>query len=145
MPAARPYFAAITALLLALCVGAVWPVIGMILHSDAAWMGIAAAVVAGFGAGMLALPRAWARAVVALLLTAVSIAYAQYLNAAAVVTGAIGIPFRAVVSTMGPEMAFALARARMSSTGALVMALALVIAAAIAVLRAPSAPTDQSS
>ena len=141
MPAARSsIFAPLTALLLALCIGAVWPVIGLVLGSDAYWMALLAALVAAFGTGMLALRAAWLRAAVALALTCVSIAYAQFLNAAVLVTGAVGLPFRAVVTTMGADMALLLARLRLSTAGAVVIAAALVLAATIAALRAPTDP-----
>ena len=140
MPAARPsIFAPLTALLLSLCVGAVWPVIGLVLGSDATWMAVVAALVAGFAPGMLALRRAWLRAIVALVLTSISIAYAQYLNMAVIVTGTVGLPFRAVLTSMGADVAFLLARLRLSTGGAVVIAIALVLAATIAAVRAPAA------
>jgi hypothetical protein len=146
MPSVRAsLFAPLTALLLALCVGAVWPVVALVLRSDAAWMALFAALVAVFAVGLLALRTRWARAAIALLLTLVSVTYAQYLSAAAVVTSMLGIPFRTVLGSMGPEMAFALARARLSAVDAALIGVALALAAALAVLRTPPALTDQSS
>lgn len=129
--------ALLTALLLALCVGAIWPVVGLMRKSDAGWMALVAAIVAIYGVRLVALERAWLRAVLGALLCASSVAYAQYLSAAAVVTSVIGIPFRAVLATMGPEMAYAIARARIGGIDAVLIDAGLVFAALGALLMRP--------
>jgi hypothetical protein len=127
----------LTAILLAFCVGAIWPVIGLMRRSDAPWMVFVAAAVAIYAVRMIALHSRWMRVIAALSLTAISIAYAQYLAAAAVVTSVIGIPFRAVLTSMGPEMAFAVARARMSTSDAILIDAGLLLAAIGAVALRP--------
>src|SRR5437773_1757914 len=102
------FFSLVTAVLLALCIGAIWPVAQLIASSDAPWMALVAAAVAVFAVASVGLGTAATRALLAAALTALSIAYAQYLSASAVVTGMLGISFRSVVAMIGPEMAFAL-------------------------------------
>lgn len=129
-----PVFAFMTALLLALCVGAVWPVVALFSRGDAAWMALAAGLVAACSVGLLAIETPWVRALLAAALTLVSIAYAKYLTAAAAVTAVMGLPFRVVVATIGPEMAFAIARARLTPVDRLLL-LAGVALAVVGALR----------
>jgi hypothetical protein len=132
------FFGFVTAILLALCVGAVWPVVAVLSRSDAPWMALVAAVVAVFSVGMFALQAAWLRVALALALTAISVVYAQYLLAAAVVTGIMGLPFRDVVASIGPEMACALACTRATPTAAALILGALIAAALGAYWRKPA-------
>ncbi len=77
-----------------------------------------------------------ARALFALALYALTIAYAHYLHAASLVTFQLGTSFRDALVAIGPEMAWALATARGDAIDA---ALMLLVGAALAVLAARGA------
>jgi len=124
-------FTALTGLLIALCGGALWPIVALVTRSDAAWMAFACALSAVLAVlGLRASPGV--RAACAAFYTILGIAYAQYLIASGVIAGTLGVSLRNAVVGLGPEMAFALAYARASRMSLAMMALAVVGAAWVA-------------
>ena len=112
--------------MLALCAGAIWSVVALLTDGSANWMVLPAAAVVVWSLGFMPPLSGPARAVVAFLLLLACIVYAQLLNAASVLAGQLGLPFKEALLTMGPELAWAVARARTP-----VWALFLLLATAI--------------
>ena len=111
-PAIRRAASTVAALLLALCAGAVWSVVALLVRGDAPFMAAPTAIVVVYALDYLKLPRGGARAAGALLLYAAAIVYAHYLNAASIVAAQLGVSFVDALVRVGPEMAYALATAR---------------------------------
>jgi hypothetical protein len=132
---------AMLGLLVALCGGALWPVVSLVTQSDAPWMAFAPAASAVLATSGLALASAFLRALVAALYTGIGIAYAQYLIAAGVIAGGLGVPLRSALLDKGPELGFALAWARNRGLALWLMLAAIVLAALFAARmgRAPGA------
>ena len=78
--------------LLSLCVGAVWAVVTLFTRDQAPWMVLPAALVAVAGSAFVPPRRPWLRAIVAAILTGVSVAYAFALAAASIVAGSLDVP-----------------------------------------------------
>ena len=131
------------ALLLALCAGAVWSVVALVLGGDAAFMALPAALVVLHGLGYVKPATRGSSVVAALALYAVAVVYAHYLNAASVVSSQLGLAFLDVLRDVGPEMATALTLAR---TTALDLATIVIVAIGLALLAAryPAAPRNGS-
>jgi hypothetical protein len=123
---------ALLGLLVALCGGAVWPVVALLTGSDAPWMAFASTVTALLAASSLAMPSQWLRAAVAAAYAAIGIAYAQYLIAAGVIAGTLGVPVRTAIFNTGTDLAFAMARSRNSATALALMLVAVGVAALLA-------------
>jgi hypothetical protein len=123
---------ALLGLLVALCGGALWPVVALVTSSDAPWMAFAPAASALLATTSLALGSPLLRALTAALYTSIGIAYGQFLIAAGVVAGGLGVPIRSALVDMGPELAFALAWARNRGPALWLMLAAIVIAALVA-------------
>ena len=123
---------AVLGLLVALCGGALWPVVSVLTSSDAPWMAFAPTASALLATAGLALGSAFLRALTAALYTGIGIAYGQYLIAAGVISSGLGVPLRSALFDMGPELGFALAWARNSSLALWLMLAAIVVAAALA-------------
>lgn len=102
----------IAAVLLALCAGAVWSVLALILGDPSQWFAIAAGLVAIWAVDWVSAPRAIVRATFAAALVFLAAGYAYYLYAASVVSIKLGIPFADTVRVIGVEMAYALSVAR---------------------------------
>ena len=100
------------ALLLALCAGAVWSVVSLFFRGDAPWMAVPTALVVAHAIGYPKPASGLARAALALLLYAAAVAYAHYLDGASAIAGQLGIAFADTLRAIGPEMAWALAGAR---------------------------------
>ena len=115
--------AALAAIALALCVGAVWAVATMFTRDQAPWMVLPAALVAVLATAAVPPRLRLVRALAAAVLTIVSVAYAYALSAASVVAGSLDVPFLQTLVRMGPEMAFAIADAR---TGPVAIAIVVV-------------------
>ena len=128
---ARPATAAL-GLLVALCGGALWPVAAVLTSSDAPWMAFAPAASALLATASLALGSAFLRALTAALYTSIGIAYGQYLIAAGVVAGGLGVPLRSALLDMGFELGFALAWARNRGPALWLMLISVLLAALVA-------------
>jgi hypothetical protein len=132
----NPVVALVAATALALCAGALWSLVALVLRADAAWMAAPAALVAVVGAGFLkAAPRALA-ATLALALTLLAAAYALYLNAATLLATRLGIGLGTALRDIGPEMAAALVRARLDPADFALIGGSALLAAAVAWRRA---------
>ncbi|HVF34798.1 MAG TPA: hypothetical protein VND91_05690 [Candidatus Saccharimonadia bacterium] len=124
---------AAAAMLLALCAGAIWAVVALILGDDVSWMAAPTALVVLYAISSTKVAARPARAAAALVLYAAAVVYAQYLHSASVVASQLGIGFYDALSGIGPEMAYALATARGGvvdgvTLGVVALALALVAA-----------------
>ncbi len=118
-----------TALMVALAAGAVWCVLQLYVRVDligvSLLVGLIIAVVVrrqGFG-------RSLAGVLIAAFSTAVACAYASYLLAAAKVASYLGIPMRSALTSIGPDMAGAVAWADMSGFHIGTLILAIVVSA----------------
>ena len=132
-PALLRAASAVAALLLALCAGAVWSVVALLVDGDAPWMAAPTALVIVHALGYLKLPPGPERAAGALSLYLAAIAYAYYLNGASIVASQLGLGYVDVLKSIGPEMAWALATTRGNVVDAAVLAaiaLLLVVFAA---------------
>lgn len=121
------------ALLLALCAGAVWSVVALVLGGDAAFMALPAALVVLHALGYVRPATRASSVVVALVLYGVAVGYAHYLNAASVIASQLGLAFLDVLRDVGPEMATALTLARTTALDAATIA---IVAAGLAFLAA---------
>jgi len=135
-PALRRAASAGAAVLLALCAGAVWSVVALILGDGAAWMCVPAALVAYHGLSYLKPASAIARVGSVLALYACTVAYAHYLLSASIVSAQLGLHFRDVLLNVGPEMAIALATSRGDWLDAAAIGVVGVVLAAFAARRA---------
>src|SRR4249920_3919478 len=132
---------ALLGLLVALCGGALWPVVALVTASDAPWMAFAPAATALVATGGLAMGSAVLRALTAAFYTGIGIAYGQYLIAAGVVANGLGVPLRSALFDMGPELGFALAWTRNRGPALWLMLAAIVLAALFAArMGRPKAP-----
>ncbi len=118
-----------TALMVALAAGAVWCVLQLYARIDligvSLLVGLIIAVVVrrqGFGQSL-------AGVLIAAFSTAVACAYASYLLAAAKVASYLGIPMRSALTSIGPDMAGAVAWADMSGFHIGTLILAIVVSA----------------
>jgi len=123
---------AMLGLLVALCGGALWPVVALITASDAPWMAFAPTLSALLATSGLALASPLLRALVAAVYTGIGSAYGQYLIAAGVIASGLGVSLRSALLDTGPELGFALARARNSDAALWLMLAAIVLAAVLA-------------
>ncbi len=125
--------------LLSLCVGAVWAVVTLFTRDQAPWMVLPAALVAVAGSAFVPPRRPWLRAIVAAILTGVSVAYAFALVAASIVAGSLDVPLLVTLGRIGPEMAFAIASARTGPVAIAMLAAGALLAATLAFRRASRA------
>jgi len=105
----------LAALLLAAGSGAAWALVAIMLRGEAAWMALPVAVAAVVGAGGMVRAVRWQRALAAGLLCLMAAAIALYLQAGLLIAGGLGLDVFDVLATTGPEMAGALAHARLSA------------------------------
>lgn len=126
---------AIAALLLALCAGAIWSVVALIVVSPVHWMVIPAVAVAVAGSDFLRAAPALSQAAAAAAMTIVSTLYAHYLSAASLVAGVLGIEFQDALTNIGAEMALALSLARTEPWPAAGLLLAPLLAALLVLWR----------
>jgi hypothetical protein len=131
------------ALLLALCAGAVWSVVALILGGDAAFMALPAALVVLHGLGYVKPATRMSSVAISLGLYLVAVAYAHYLNAASVISSQLGLEFIDVLRDVGPEMATALTMARTTALDTATIAI-VGIGLAILAARYPTAPRNGS-
>jgi|SRR5436190_840310 len=130
-------------LLVALCGGALWPVVSMLTSSDAPWMAFAPVLSALLATAGLALGSAPLRALVAALYTGLGIAYGQYLMAAGAIAAGLGVPLRSALLDTGLELGFALAWARNRGPALAMMLGAIVLAALLAARMGKPAPAPR--
>lgn len=128
--------ATLAGVLLSLCVGAVWAVVALFTRDQAAWMVLPAALVAVAGSASVPPRLRWLRALFAIVLTFVSVAYAFALIAASIVAGSLDVPLLVTLGRIGPEMAFALAKARTGPVALAMLAAGALLAACLAFWRA---------
>lgn len=122
----------VAAVLLAAGSGAAWAMIAIVLRSEAAWMVLPAGIAAVIGAtGMVDAVR-WQRAFAACLLTLLAATIAMYLKASLLVAGGLGLEFVDAMAALGPEMAIAMARARLSPLEQASILVCALFAAAVA-------------
>jgi len=131
--------AALAAIALALCVGAIWAVATLFTRDQAPWMVVPAALVAVLASAAVPARLRLLRALAAGALTVVSVAYAYALAAATVVAGSLDVPFLATLARMGPEMTFAIADARTGPVALAIVVLGAIAAASAAWWRAGKA------
>lgn len=131
--------AALAAIALALCVGAVWAVATLVTRDQAPWMVVPAALVAVVASAAVPKDRRVLRALAAATLTMLSVTYAYALAAATVVAGSLDVPFLATLVRMGPEMTFAIADARTGPLALSVLVMGALAAGAAAWWRAGKA------
>jgi len=123
----------VTLLMTALAGGAVWSLLALSSGRDLSVLSLGVGVVLG---AMLRIQgfggRMWS-ALLAALLTALASVYAAYFTATADVAIVLGLPMRATLPKIGPEMALAVAWARTSNADLYLLAAACVLSAWIAV------------
>jgi hypothetical protein len=130
-PAPFPYRNLAGALGLALCMGAAWSLITLVLDTEGALLAVPAGVAAAIAARWLPIGRA-PRGAFALLLFGIACGYALYLRAATVVTRGLGLGFGDVLSAIGPDMALSVVLARLGPIDGLLIAGGAVLAVALA-------------
>jgi hypothetical protein len=123
----------------ALAAGAVWCVLSLYLGLDLFVLALPAAAVIGWALHDRGFSRP-AAGLLAILLTAVTCLYAQYLLAAARLTGILGLPMKTTLGDMGLRLGVDLAVADFGTGDAVVFVLALALGAWIAARR-PSLQT----
>ena len=116
-----------TALMCALAAGAVWSVLQIYLRLELVVLALPSAALIAWALRNHGFARTPGGALLAALITAIACAYASYLLAAARVASFLGIPMRATLTTIGAEMAAAVAWANMTvfHVGTLMLAVAL--------------------
>jgi hypothetical protein len=122
----------LAALLLVAGSGAAWAMIAIVLRGEAAWMALPAAVAAVIGAAGMVGAVGWRRALAAGLLTVLAATVAMYLKAGLLIAGGLGIEFVDALAVLGPEMAIAMARARLSPLEQATIVVCALSAAAVA-------------
>lgn len=127
----------VAALMLALCAGAVWSVLALMLGEPAQWMALPCGAVAVWAVDWVAPRHAWVRALLAIFLVLIAAAYAYYLYSASVVSMNLGIPFGDALRRIGAEMAFAVSLARAPLAQGWLIALSALVAAAVSWRRGP--------
>jgi hypothetical protein len=132
----NPVVSLIAAIALALCAGALWSLVSLVLRGDAAWMAAPAALVAVIGAGFIKSAHRAVAATLALALTLLAAVYALYLNAATLIATRLGLDLGTALRDIGPEMATALMRARLDATDFSLIGGSALLAGAIAWRRA---------
>ncbi len=126
------FVALVAALLLAVGSGAAWAMIAIVLRGEAAWMALPAAMAAVIGATGMVRAVAWRRALAAGLLTGLAAAVAMYLKAGLLIAGGLGLDFADALTALGPEMAIAMARARLSPLEQATIVVCSLLAAGVA-------------
>lgn len=125
-----------TALMMALAAGAVWCVVQLIVPFDL----IACALVLGLVVAWSVRKQGFAHRVAGVAMacaaTMLGCAYALYLLAAAKVASFLGIPMRATLTTIGPDMAAAVARADLSAWHVATLVVAIILSGWMAWRRA---------
>lgn len=127
-----------TVLMVALAAGAVWCVLQLYVRVDLIGLSLLAGLIIAVVVRRQGFARTLAGTLIAVLGTALASAYASYLLAAAKVASYLGIPMRSALTSIGPDMASAVAWADMSNFHIGTLILALVVSAWL-VWRKPAA------
>ena len=128
----HPVTGLVAALAVVLAGGAVWSFVALLLRNDLPWLALPVALLAAWGSRQFGLSSRVARGLAAAALTALGIAYAQWLIAANLVAATLGIGFGRTLVDMGAEMTYALMRDRAGPMAFAVLAAAPVLAAILA-------------
>ena len=133
-----------TALMVALAAGAVWCVLQLYAQVDLIGLALLVGLVVAAVVRRQGFAQSGVGVLVAMLSTALACAYASYLLAAAKVASYLGIPMRSALTSIGPDMAGAVAWADMSRfhIGTLILAIVL---SAWAVWRKPAIARKQGA
>jgi hypothetical protein len=123
----------VTLLMTALAGGAVWSLLALSSGRDLSVLSLGVGFVLGVMLRIQSLGGRWWSALLAALLTALASAYAAYFTATADVAIVLGLPMRATLPRIGPEMALAVAWARTTHADLYMLAAACVLSAWIAV------------
>ena len=118
-----------TALMSALAGGAVWCLIALYARHDLIALSIPIAGIVVWALRTHGFAGRWSGAVIAIACVALSCAYSLYLQATAEVASLLGLPLRAALVQMDPHMAIDIAWAAVDTAGAVVIAVALIVAA----------------
>lgn len=119
---------ALAALLAATALGALWSIAGLGGSAPAAWMAPAVAVALAAVLRFNRHPPGLSRSVWCMLLLALTAAHANYLMSAGFIAGQMGLNLVDAIRMIGADMAFAVSRARLSTSDYLAYVLALVLA-----------------
>ncbi|MEO7014407.1 MAG: hypothetical protein ABI127_08850 [Dokdonella sp.] len=116
-----------TVLMVALAAGAVWCVLQLYARIDLIGVSLLVGLIIAVVVRRQGFARTLSGALLAMFGTAVACAYASYLLAAAKVASYLGIPMRSALTSIGPDMAGAVAWADMSGfhIGTLILAIIL--------------------
>ena len=116
-----------TALMVGLAAGAVWSVLQLYVRFDLIGVALLVAAIIAWVLRRQGFGRTISGAVIAAISTAVACAYSSYLLAAASVASFLGESMRSALLKIGPDMANAVAWARMDGfhIGTLLLAIAL--------------------
>jgi hypothetical protein len=122
---------ALAAIMAASCAGAVWALMRLITGNQAALLAILCAVLLVYLLQKLAFGAGIVRAVAAALLTTIAIVHACYIAAAGMIAAEMSFGLLESMRRIGPEMAFAMARAHTSIFDIAVYAIAVILAFAL--------------
>ncbi len=117
---------AVAGLLAAAAIGAVWSLIGLATGGRAAWMAPVAGLLLLLMLRFNGHPPGWRRAVAAVLLLVFTMAHANYVMASGFIAASTGRDLLDALTLIGPDMAFAVAKAHASSIEWLCYGLALL-------------------
>ncbi|HMM67276.1 MAG TPA: hypothetical protein PKC03_10065 [Dokdonella sp.] len=118
-----------TGLMCALAAGAVWCVLQLYLRFDLIGISLAVAAFIAWILRRQGFGRTPSGALIAAISTTIACVYASYLLAAAKVASFLGIPMRSTLTTIGPDMAGAVAWADLTGFHIGTMVLAVVLSA----------------
>lgn len=105
----------VAALLAATALGAAWSLVGLAGSGRASWMAIPCAVVLASVLRFNNHPPGFSRALVSLLLLALTVAHANYLMAAGFIAGQMGLGLIDALRIIGLDMAYAVSKAQNSA------------------------------
>ena len=118
-----------TVLMVALAAGAVWCVLQLYARVDLIGISLFVGVLIAIVVRRQGFARSFEGVLLAVLGTTVACAYASFLLAAAKVASFLGIPMRSALTSIGPDMAGAVAWADMSGFHLSTLILAVVLSA----------------
>jgi hypothetical protein len=118
-----------TALMTALAAGAVWCVLQLYVRFDLIGLSLAVAALIAWVLRGQGFGRSLSGSLIAAICTILACVYAGYLLAAAKVASFLGIPMRATLTTIGPDMAGAVALADLTVYHIGIVLLAVVLSA----------------
>ncbi len=108
-------FGVATILMSALAAGAIWSVVAIVFNRELSWLAVPIGISIAQISRMNGPELRWLNALLAATFTLLACGYAQYLLAAVRMTRLLGIPLKNALMSVGPDMAFALARVTISA------------------------------